>query len=100
MVCISIPSLQMYSYLHIYTELNVKEIRPPRMDTSGKTKYPVLFQVYGGPRSQLVDLKFNHDWHHYLACGLKYVIVTVDGRGTGFKGRKLRNPVRNFQIYI
>ena len=27
-------------------ELNVREIRPPRMDDSGKTKYPVLFQVY------------------------------------------------------
>lgn len=26
-------------------ELNYKEIRPPRMDDSGKTKYPVLFQV-------------------------------------------------------
>lgn len=27
-------------------ELNVREIRPPRMDDSGKTKYPVLFHVY------------------------------------------------------
>lgn len=26
-------------------ELNVKEIRPPRMDDSGRTKYPVLFRV-------------------------------------------------------
>ncbi|KAK7685763.1 hypothetical protein QCA50_011109 [Cerrena zonata] len=76
-------------------ELNVREIRPPRMDDSGKTKYPVLFQVYGGPFSQQVDLKFNLDWHHYIACSLKYIVVTVDGRGTGFKGRKLRNPVKD-----
>jgi dipeptidyl aminopeptidase len=76
-------------------ELNVKEIRPPRMDDSGRTKYPVLFRVYGGPASQLVDQKFNRDWHQYLACGLQYIIVTVDGRGTGFKGRKLRNPVKD-----
>ncbi len=27
-------------------EFNVKEIRPPRMDDSGRTKYPVLFRVY------------------------------------------------------
>jgi len=27
-------------------ELNVKEIRPPKMDDSGRTKYPVLFRVY------------------------------------------------------
>jgi len=29
-----------------YLELNVKEIRPPQMDDSGRTKYPVLFRVY------------------------------------------------------
>jgi len=27
------------------TELSVKEIRPPRMDDSGRKKYPVLFRV-------------------------------------------------------
>ncbi|KAJ7746743.1 dipeptidyl aminopeptidase [Mycena maculata] len=76
-------------------ELNVKEIRPPRMDDSGRTKYPVLFRVYGGPFSQLVDLTFARgDWHEYLACAHSYVIVVVDGRGTGFKGRALRNPVK------
>jgi len=76
-------------------ELNVKELRPPRMDDSGRVKYPVLFRVYGGPQSQLVDLKFSRNWHDYLACGLSYIIVTVDGRGTGFKGRHLRNPVKD-----
>jgi dipeptidyl aminopeptidase/acylaminoacyl peptidase len=50
---------------------------------------------YGGPQSQMVDLKFSRDWHDYLACGLQYIIVVVDGRGTGFKGRKLRNPVKD-----
>ncbi|KAI0758596.1 Alpha/Beta hydrolase protein [Irpex lacteus] len=76
-------------------ELNVREIRPPRMDDSGKTKYPVLFQVYGGPFSQQVDVKYSVNFHHYLAATHKYVVVTVDGRGTGWKGRKLRNPVKD-----
>ncbi|GLB41533.1 putative dipeptidyl aminopeptidase [Lyophyllum shimeji] len=76
-------------------ELNVQEIRPPRMDDSGRVKYPVLFRVYGGPQSQLVDLKFARTWHDYLACRLSYIIVTVDGRGTGLKGRRLRNPVKD-----
>ncbi|KII86043.1 hypothetical protein PLICRDRAFT_44497 [Plicaturopsis crispa FD-325 SS-3] len=76
-------------------ELNVKEIRPPRMDDSGRTKYPVLFRVYGGPGSQMVDMRFDRDWHHYAACGLQYIVVVVDGRGTGYKGRKLRNPVKS-----
>lgn len=76
-------------------ELNVKEMRPPRMDDSGRTKYPVLFLVYGGPESQKVDVEYKRDWHDYLVCTLQYVVVVVDGRGTGFKGRHLRNPVRN-----
>ncbi len=64
------------------------------MDASGRTKYPVLFRVYGGPGSQLVNARFERDWHHYVACGLQYVVVTVDGRGTGFRGRALRNTVK------
>lgn len=42
----------------------------------------------------MVDLTFNRDWHEYLACRHQYIIVTVDGRGTGFKGRRLRNTVK------
>ncbi|KAA1470272.1 dipeptidyl aminopeptidase [Dentipellis sp. KUC8613] len=76
-------------------ELNTVEIRPPHMDDSGRTKYPVLFHVYGGPGSQTVSMRFNRDWDHYAACALQYIVVSVDGRGTGFKGRQLRNPVKN-----
>ncbi|KAG8908597.1 hypothetical protein FRB99_004885 [Tulasnella sp. 403] len=76
-------------------ELNAMEIRPPAMDDSGRMKYPVLFHVYGGPGSQTVHTRWDRGWHHYLACTLKYIVVIVDGRGTGWKGRKLRNPVRN-----
>ena len=35
-------------YLYLLTnaiELNVMELRPPSMDDSGRTKYPVLFRV-------------------------------------------------------
>jgi len=42
----------------------------------------------------MVHTRFERDWHNYLACSLKYVVVIVDGRGTGYKGRKLRNPIR------
>ncbi|KAI5120961.1 hypothetical protein M0805_001665 [Coniferiporia weirii] len=75
-------------------ELNTMELLPPNFDDSGRTKYPVLFRVYGGPYSQMVHTRFERDWHAYLACTLKYIIVVVDGRGTGFKGRGLRNPIR------
>lgn len=85
-------------------------MRPPKMDDSGRTKYPVLFFVwvlgfgwypcflisnsYGGPESQKVNVEYKRDWHDYLVCTLQYIVVVVDGRGTGFKGRRLRNPVR------
>jgi len=41
----------------------------------------------------MVSNVFSRDWHTYLACDKKYIVVMVDGRGTGFKGRALRNPV-------
>ena len=74
-------------------ELNLVQITPPNFDASGRKKYPVLIRVYGGPGSQMVSNLWSRDWHTYLACEKKYIIVLVDGRGTGFKGRKLRNPV-------
>ncbi|TKA51992.1 hypothetical protein B0A53_05076 [Rhodotorula sp. CCFEE 5036] len=75
-------------------EVNVMEIRPPMMDESGRTKYPVLFQVYGGPNSQIITNKFQRDFQHYLATTLDYVIVRIDPRGTGYNGRKFRSTVR------
>nr|CAG8529769.1 15075_t:CDS:10 [Entrophospora candida] len=77
-------------------KLNALEISPPNMDESGHNKYPVLFRVYGGPGSQTVSQRFELDWHLFLASAskLKYIVVTVDGRGTGFKGREFRMCVR------
>ncbi|KAJ9106205.1 hypothetical protein QFC21_001349 [Naganishia friedmannii] len=75
--------------------LNVIETRPPNIDTSGRKKYPVLLNPYGGPNSQSADVRFRRDWHHYLACEKKIIVLTVDGRGTGLKGRKFRNVIRD-----
>jgi dipeptidyl aminopeptidase B len=41
-----------------------------------------------------VSASFNLDWHAYLVCGLQYIVVVVDGRGTSYKGHALRNPVK------
>lgn len=73
--------------------LQVMEIRPPHFDP--KKKYPVLFHLYGGPGSQTVDRRFTVDFQSYVASSLGYIVVTVDGRGTGFIGRKARCIVRD-----
>ncbi|KAI1564231.1 DAP2, Dipeptidyl aminopeptidaseacylaminoacyl-peptidase [Pyrenophora tritici-repentis] len=69
-------------------KLNVLERRPPHFNE--KKKYPVLFYQYSGPGSQEVNKKFHVDFQAYIAANLEYIVVTVDGRGTGFLGRKLR----------
>lgn len=73
--------------------LPVVERRPPHFDA--KKKYPVLFYLYGGPGSQQVNRKFHVDFQSYIASSLGYVVVTLDGRGTGFIGRKARTIVRD-----
>ncbi|KAF1992102.1 putative dipeptidyl-aminopeptidase B [Aulographum hederae CBS 113979] len=85
--------IKVFSTIHVDGfELNVVERRPPHFDP--KKKYPVLFWMYQGPGSQMVDKKFTVDFQAYVASSLGYIVVTVDGRGTGYLGRKLRCSVR------
>ncbi|KAF9892848.1 hypothetical protein FE257_000437 [Aspergillus nanangensis] len=72
--------------------LQLVERRPPHFNPA--KKYPVLFYLYGGPGSQTVDRKFTIDFQSYIASNLGYIVVTLDGRGTGFIGRKARCIVR------
>ncbi|KAH9909265.1 dipeptidyl peptidase IV N-terminal region-domain-containing protein [Xylariomycetidae sp. FL2044] len=73
-------------------ELNYVERRPPHFDPN--KQYPVLFQQYSGPGSQSVNKRFSVDFQSYVAANLGYIVVTVDGRGTGFIGRSARVIVR------
>lgn len=50
---------------------------------------------YGGPASQKVSTTYFRDWHSFLCTSLNYVVVMVDPRGTGYKGRDFRMPVRD-----
>ena len=72
--------------------LQVVERRPPHFNPA--KKYPVLFHLYNGPNSQTVNRKFTVDFQSYVASNLGYIVVTVDGRGTGAIGRKARCAVR------
>lgn len=71
------------------TELNAFMIRP--VDFNAKKKYPVLMYVYGGPGSQTVANSWDRYalWYQYLA-NQGYIVVSVDNRGTGARGRDFR----------
>lgn len=74
------------------TPLNGWMIRPTDFDGSGQKKYPVLLFVYGGPGSQTVKDDWDtRDYFWYQTLAQKgYVIVSVDGRGTGARGNAFR----------
>lgn len=67
-------------------DFNAWMIKPPHFDAA--KKYPVFMTQYSGPGSQSVSNTWNaaNDyWYQHLA-EKGYVVVCVDGRGTGFKG--------------
>lgn len=68
--------------------LQLVERRPPQFDP--KKKYPVLFYLYNGPGSQYVNHEFSVDFQAYVASNLGYIVLTLDGRGTGYSGREIR----------
>ena len=66
--------------------LNGWIMKPKNFDA--KKKYPVLMHVYGGPASQEADNRwdaYNYWWHQHLT-EQGYIVVTIDGRGTGARG--------------
>lgn len=75
-------------------EFNVMERLPPNFNP--KKNYPVLFDPYGGPNSQYTGKSFRQvDFRAYIASDpeLEFIILTVDNRGSGFKGSEFRTVV-------
>ncbi len=71
-------------------ELNGYMIKPADFDPA--KKYPVLQYVYGGPGSQTVMDSWGGSrylWHQHLAQR-GYIVVSVDNRGTGGRGRDFK----------
>lgn len=75
--------------------LNAVEILPNDFDPNLKHHYPVFFYTYGGPNSQQVIKRFSVGFNEIIASQLGAIVVVVDGRGTGFKGREFRSLVRD-----
>ena len=71
-------------------ELNAWMIKPKNFDTS--KKYPVFMYQYSGPGSQSVANQWNssNDYWYYMLAQKGYIVVCVDGRGTGYKGAEFK----------
>ena len=71
-------------------ELNGWMIKPADFDPS--KKYPVYINIYGGPGSNMVSNQWggvNFAYHQLLAQN-GYIIVSVDPRGTMYRGEKFK----------
>lgn len=71
-------------------DLNAYIIKPK--DFNPNKKYPVLMYQYSGPGSQQVADKWfdSNDYWHFMLSQKGYIVVCVDGRGTGYKGAKFK----------
>ncbi len=71
-------------------ELNAWMIKP--FDFNEGKKYPIIFAIYGGPGRNTVLNSWDgatYMWHQHLAQK-GYIVVSVDNRGTSYKGEKFK----------
>jgi len=85
-----------FSTIHVNgNDLNMWMIKPADFDVS--KQYPLFMYQYSGPGSQSVSNRWNgaNDyWYQYLAQQ-GYIVVCIDGRGTGLKGAAFKKVTQN-----
>jgi dipeptidyl-peptidase-4 len=71
-------------------KLNGWMLKPANFDAT--KKYPVYFNVYGGPgHNEVLDAWDGNDYiYHQLLAQKGYIVVTVDPRGTMYQGTKFK----------
>ena len=70
--------------------LNMWMLKP--LDFDKNKKYPLLMYQYSGPGSQNVADRWfgSNDYWYQILLKKGYIVICVDGRGTGFKGAKFK----------
>ncbi|WP_340077691.1 S9 family peptidase [Leptobacterium sp. I13] len=71
-------------------ELNMWMMKP--VDFDPEKSYPLFMFQYSGPGSQQVSNRWHgsNDYWHMLLAQQGYIVVCVDGRGTGYKGANFK----------
>jgi dipeptidyl-peptidase-4 len=71
-------------------DLNMWMIKPADFDEN--KEYPLLMFQYSGPGSQQVSNRWNgaNDYWHNMLAQKGIIVVCIDGRGTGLKGRDFK----------
>ncbi len=71
-------------------DLNMYMIKPANFDPN--RQYPLFMYQYSGPGSQNVSNRWGgaNDYWHQMLAQQDIVVVCVDGRGTGLKGRDFK----------
>jgi dipeptidyl-peptidase-4 len=72
--------------------LNAYMVKPSSFEPT--KEYPLMLYVYGGPGSQRVRNEWQEArglWHQYLAETHDIIVVCIDSRGTGGRGKEFES---------
>src|SRR5690554_6550594 len=71
-------------------DLNGWILYPPHFDST--KQYPVYFNIYGGPGSNMVEDAYDggNGAYHQLLSQKGYIVMSVDPRGTMYRGSKFK----------
>ncbi|MDY2587296.1 S9 family peptidase [Winogradskyella aquimaris] len=76
-------------------DLNMWMIKPANFDKN--KEYPLFMYQYSGPGSQQVANRWNgaNDYWYQMLAQQGYIVVCIDGRGTGYKGADFKKVTQN-----
>jgi dipeptidyl-peptidase 4 len=87
---LTIAKKEFFEIQGVESKLNAWMIKPANFDPT--KKYPVYFFVYSGPGHNTVLNKFdgNDYMYHQLLAQQGYIVVSVDPRGTMYRGQDFK----------